>query len=124
MIQRAFPNLSNFPSGRIEFLAPEDKDAKVENVNAWSRILDETWDRFKYASPDRLKVQIADGPGDEDRRESLVCQGYFWIETDDFPRSGIRREKRNNILIMLAVFSPFILMFSVIPILFYSGIIE
>ena len=69
MVQRAFSLLSSYPPERIQFLAPEDKSAKVDSVTGWSRILDETWTQLHHSSPERLKVQIADGPGDEQASE-------------------------------------------------------
>jgi len=78
MVQRAFPLLSSYSPGRIEFLAPEDKDAKVDSGTGWSRILDETWDRLQHSSTERLKVQIADGPGDEKASELSARSGRFF----------------------------------------------
>jgi len=68
MAQRAFPTLAHYPADRIEFLSPEDKDAKIES-DGWSRILDDTWDRLYTDGPERLKVQVADGPGEAGKRK-------------------------------------------------------
>ncbi len=68
MVQQAFPILNEYPPQRIEFLSPENKDAKIEG-EGWSRILDATWDRLYRESPERLKVQVADGPGDQQASE-------------------------------------------------------
>ena len=69
MVQRAFPFLANYPSDRIEFLAPENQHAKVEKEDGWAQILDATWYRLPQNAPERLKVQIAESPKEAARRE-------------------------------------------------------
>ncbi|ORX37945.1 hypothetical protein BD324DRAFT_623908 [Kockovaella imperatae] len=73
MVLRAFPVLNNYPPGRIEFLAAVSPETKLEDVHGWSRIMDEAWDEFTTDAPSRLKIQVADLPGQARRREIRTC---------------------------------------------------
>ena len=60
IVRRAFPILDEYDLDRIEF----DASFALENTR-WSRILDEAWLGFASNPPTRLRVRLADGPGDE-----------------------------------------------------------
>ncbi|WWC63195.1 uncharacterized protein I303_105795 [Kwoniella dejecticola CBS 10117] len=88
IVQRGFPNLAEYPAHRIEFLSPVeiDSEGKVKG-DKWAKIFDEAWPGFKTHPPARLRVQIADLPGDEERRD--------------------KREKWIAVYVLAGVFSPF-----------------
>ena len=70
-MQRGFPTLAEFPSTRIEFFTPVQLDAEGRVVNErWGRVMDEAWRRFDRDPPTRLRVQVADLPGEEEEREA------------------------------------------------------
>ena len=60
MVRRAFPILEEYDLDRIEF----DASFPLESTR-WSRILDEAWPGFASNPPTRLRVRVADGPGDK-----------------------------------------------------------
>ena len=66
IVRRAFPILDEYSTDRIEFAIPVDKDAKDVR---WSRVLDDAWPNFVNCPPSRLRVQIADRPGDAEASE-------------------------------------------------------
>lgn len=68
MVQRIFPVLSDYPVDRIEFLVPASSTS-----SEWAKIMDESWGGFVDNPPERLLVQVADGPGDAQRREWGPC---------------------------------------------------
>ncbi|WVQ68231.1 uncharacterized protein L199_006438 [Kwoniella botswanensis] len=96
IVQRAFPILSTYPTNRIEISSFVEIDMPNGNGRRsderWCMIMDEAWSGFKTNPPKRLRVQIADGPGDEERR--------------------IKRERRHIALKITAVVCPVILIWS------------
>ena len=36
----------------------------------WGRVMDEAWHRFDRDPPTRLRIQVADMPGEEEEREA------------------------------------------------------
>ncbi|WWC90801.1 uncharacterized protein L201_005738 [Kwoniella dendrophila CBS 6074] len=72
IVQRGFPLLAEYPPSRIEFLSPVEMDSEGKVINdRWGKILDEAWPGFKHNPPTRLRVQVADLPGDEERNEGF-----------------------------------------------------
>nr|XP_019006788.1 uncharacterized protein I203_00381 [Kwoniella mangroviensis CBS 8507]OCF70249.1 hypothetical protein I203_00381 [Kwoniella mangroviensis CBS 8507] len=71
IVQRAFPILSTYPPNRIEISSLVETE--VQNGSGrraderWCMIMDEAWSGFKTNPPKRLRVQIADGPRDEEK---------------------------------------------------------
>ncbi|WRT68304.1 uncharacterized protein IL334_005280 [Kwoniella shivajii] len=90
IVQRGFNTLAEYSPDRIEFLSPVevDSEGKVRD-DRWGKVLDEAWPGFKSNPPRRLRVQIADGPGDEQRRNN--------------------REKKIVAAVVTGIFSPFVL---------------
>ncbi|WVF67021.1 hypothetical protein IAT40_001764 [Kwoniella sp. CBS 6097] len=89
IVQRGLPSLAAYPAHRIEFLSPlpvEVNSNGTPQFDRWGKILDEAWPTFKHNPPKALRVQIADLPGDAERRQ--------------------RREKRHLALTLTAIFSP------------------
>ena len=78
MVRRAFSHLADYPPERIDFLSPVVPDAKTDDDKAWSRILDEAWENFESNPPARLRVQIADAPGDAERSKSKLSSIPLW----------------------------------------------
>ncbi|WVR03018.1 hypothetical protein IAU60_000007 [Kwoniella sp. DSM 27419] len=79
IVQRGLPVLAEYSPDRIEFLSPVELDAEGRVKDGrWGKILDETWPTFKHNPPTRLRIQVADLPGDEQRRErrnNWICVG-------------------------------------------------
>ncbi|WVW85728.1 hypothetical protein I302_107766 [Kwoniella bestiolae CBS 10118] len=93
IVQRGFPLLATYPPHRIEFLSPvEMLDAHGRpQPDRWGKIMDEAWVGFRSNPPQRLRVQVADAPGDEERRK--------------------KRENFRNWLIVVAFITPLTLFF-------------
>ncbi|OCF32325.1 hypothetical protein I317_02742 [Kwoniella heveanensis CBS 569] len=92
IVQRGLPSLAAFPIHRIEFLSPlpiELNSVGRPQQDRWGKILDEAWPTFKHNPPKALRVQIADLPGDAERRQA--------------------RETRQFRLVLVAIFSPLLL---------------
>ncbi|WVQ94597.1 hypothetical protein IAU59_001677 [Kwoniella sp. CBS 9459] len=89
IVQRGMPALAAFPAHRIEFLSPLPVEISADGRlqrERWGKILDEAWPTFKHNPPKALRVQVADLPGDGERRQS--------------------RERRKTALILMLAFSP------------------
>ena len=74
MVQRGFPTLAEYPPDRIEFHVPVKLDG-FGQPEVWGKVLDEAWGGFDRDPPTKLRVQVADLPGEERARHvDEVCR--------------------------------------------------
>ena len=59
IVQKGFPELAEFDEERITFL---NGDGAI--------IFDEAWEHFASTPPEKLKIVVADAPGDWEKRKS------------------------------------------------------
>jgi hypothetical protein len=64
IVQKGFPELAEFDEERITFL---NGDGAI--------IFDEAWEHFASSPPDKLKIKVADAPGEWEKRESVKHPG-------------------------------------------------
>jgi len=60
IVQKGFPELAEFDQDRITFL---NGDGAI--------IFDEAWEHFASTPPEKLKIKVADAPGDWEKRKSI-----------------------------------------------------
>lgn len=65
VVRRAFPEVAKYPDSRIEFEVGIDGSKED-----WGGLMDDAWSQFATQAPSRIKVTVADGPGDARRRKS------------------------------------------------------
>ena len=63
IVQKGFPELAEFDEERITFLNGDD-----------AIIFDEAWEHFVSSPPEKLKIKVADAPGEWDKRKSTQHQ--------------------------------------------------
>lgn len=71
IVQKGFPELAEFDQDRITFL----------NGNG-AIIFDEAWEYFASSPPEKLKIKVADAPGEWEKRKSIQYKGGR--HTDNF----------------------------------------
>jgi hypothetical protein len=67
IVRRAFPQLKEYADERIQLEVGVDG----QNADQWSGFMDEAWPRFATQPPTRMKITVADAPGDAGKRELL-----------------------------------------------------
>lgn len=68
IVRRAFPQLKEYADERIQL----EVGMEGQNADQWSAFMDEAWPRFATQPPTRMKITVADAPGDAGKRELLV----------------------------------------------------
>jgi hypothetical protein len=59
IVQKGFPELAEFDEERISF---KNGDGAI--------IFDEAWDHFGSSPPEKLRIVVADAPGDKAKRKA------------------------------------------------------
>jgi len=59
IVQKGFPELAEFDEERISFLNGDD-----------AVIFEEAWDHFGSSPPEKLKIIVADAPGEKEKRKT------------------------------------------------------
>jgi hypothetical protein len=70
IVQKGFPELAEFDEERITFL---NGDGAI--------IFDEAWDHFGSSPPEKLRIVVADAPGEKEKRESTQHLGGDYADT-------------------------------------------
>ncbi|OCF40618.1 hypothetical protein I317_05549 [Kwoniella heveanensis CBS 569] len=101
IVQRGLPALAGFPPDRIEFLTYFTGEVDSEGqpvLGGWSKILDEAWPTFRHTPPKALLVQLADLPGDAQRRQQHENKILYEVVTYQVVGVGV-------LIVLLASFA-------------------
>ncbi|OCF36364.1 hypothetical protein I316_01611 [Kwoniella heveanensis BCC8398] len=101
IVQRGLPALAGFPPDPIEFLTYFTGEVDSEGqpvLGGWSKILDEAWPTFRHTPPKALLVQLADLPGDAQRRQQHENKILYEVVTYQVVGVGV-------LIVLLASFA-------------------